>query len=180
MGSRLKRRSSIGFVGRRDSTSTPPESHTPEMFDQDDDEERRVRNLQRRQAKNLDTAVSQDSPGVERAGSSRRSIGGLSGLSAAQLAEHYNNCIKLCAENKISTKNAFNLQLIDYMATMIKKKESDMNNFQVAAGTLDASTKIYAYRVDSVYGDTLKIAGGLGQVSYVFMGYSSKHSIYYL
>ena len=138
------------------------------MFDQDDDEERRVRNLQRRQAKNLDTAISQDSPGVERAGSSRRSIGGLSGLSAAQLAEHYNNCIKLCAENKISTKNAFNLQLIDYMATMIKKKESDMNNFQVAAGTLDASTKIYAYRVDSVYGDTLKIAGGLGQVSYCY------------
>ena len=34
---------------------------------------------------------------------------------------------------------------------------------QVAAGTLDASTKIYAYRVDSVYGDTLKIASGLGQ-----------------
>ena len=90
MGSRLKRRSSIGFGGRRDSSS-PPESHTPEMFDQDDDEERRVRNLQRRQAKNLDTAISQDSPGVERAGSSRRSIGGLSGLSAAQLAEHYNN-----------------------------------------------------------------------------------------
>ena len=132
MGSRLKRRSSIGFGGgRRDSISTPPESLTPEMFDQDDDEERRVRNLQRRQAKNLDTAVSQDSPGVERSGSSRRSIGGLSGLSAAQLAEHYNNCIKLCAENKISTKNAFNLQLIDYMATMIKKNQSDMNNFQV-------------------------------------------------
>ena len=32
------------------------------------------------------------------------------------------------------------------MASMIKKKESDMSNFQVAAGTLDASTKIYAYR----------------------------------
>ena len=62
---------------------------------------------------------------------SRRSIGGISGLSAAQLAEHYNNCIKLSAENKISTKNAFNLQLIDYMATMIKKNQSDMNNFQV-------------------------------------------------
>ena len=72
-----------------------------------------------------------------RQGSSRRSIGGggggISGLTAAQLAEHYNNCIKLSAENKISTKNAFNLQLIDYMATMIKKKESDMNNFQVYA-----------------------------------------------
>ena len=53
------------------------------------------------------------------------------GLTPAQLAEHYNNCIKLSAENKISTKNAFNLQLIDYMATMIKRKESDMSNFQV-------------------------------------------------
>ena len=38
-----------------------------------------------------------------------------------------------------------------------------MSYRKVAAGTLDASTKIYAYRVDSVYGDTLKIAGGLGQ-----------------
>ena len=71
----------------------------------------------------------------------------ISALNASQLAEHYNNCIKLSAENKISTKNAFNLQLIDYMASMIKKKESDMSNFQVAAGTLDASTKIYAYRL---------------------------------
>ena len=70
----------------------------------------------------------------------------LTGLTANQLAEHYNNCIKLSAENKISTKNAFNLQLIDYMAQMIRKKKSDMSNFQVAAGTLDASTKIYAYR----------------------------------
>lgn len=165
MAGRLKRRSSIGFGNRRDSLITAPDPGTPEMFTQDDDEERRVRNLQRRQAKNLEAGVtSSDSPAMERAGSSnRRSIGGISGLTAAQLAEHYNNCIKLSAENKISTKNAFNLQLIDYMATMIKKKESDMNNFQVAAGTLDASTKIYAYRVDSVYGDTLKIAGGLGQ-----------------
>ena len=164
MASRLKRRSSIGQLNRRDSLN-PGEPQTPELFNQDDDEERRFRNLQRRQAQNLETGIVSDSPGLERQGSSggRRSIGGISGLTAVQLSEHYNNCIKLSAENKISTKNAFNLQLIDYMATMIKKKESDMNNFQVAAGTLDASTKIYAYRVDSVYGDTLKIAGGLGQ-----------------
>jgi len=167
MAARLKRRSSIGFGGlggRRDSGGVPePQTPTPFTQSTEDEEaaERRARNLQRKQAQNLEH---QDSPGLERQGSSgRRSIGGISGLSAAQLAEHYNNCIKLSAENKISAKNAFNLQLIDYMATMIKKKESDMNNFQVAAGTLDASTKIYAYRVDSVYGDTLKIASGLGQ-----------------
>ena len=133
MAGRLKRRSSIGFGNRRDSLITAPDPGTPEMFTQDDDAERRVRNLQRRQAKNLEAGVtSSDSPAMERAGSSnRRSIGGISGLTVAQQAEHYNNCIKLSAENKISTKNAFNLQLIDYMATMIKKKESDMNNFQV-------------------------------------------------
>lgn len=34
---------------------------------------------------------------------------------------------------------------------------------QVASCTLDASTKIYAYRVDSVHTDTLKMAGGLGR-----------------
>ena len=133
MAARLKRRSSIGFGNRRDSLITAPDPGTPEMFTQDDDEERRVRNLQRRQAKNLEAGVtSSDSPAMERAGSSnRRSIGGISGLNQAQLSEHYANCIKLSSENKISTKNAFNLQLIDYMATMIKRKESDMNNFQV-------------------------------------------------
>ena len=38
-----------------------------------------------------------------------------------------------------------------------------MNNFQAASCTLDASTKIYAYRVDCVHIDTLKMAGGLGR-----------------
>ena len=32
---------------------------------------------------------------------------------------------------------------------------------QVASCTLDASTKIYAYRVDCVHTDVLKMAGGL-------------------
>ena len=75
----------------------------------------------------------QESAGRRSAGAG--SGGGLSSLTAAQLAEHYNNCIKLSAENKISAKNAFNLQLIDYMASMIKKKESDMDNFQVISNT---------------------------------------------
>ncbi|PSN39905.1 Condensin complex subunit 2 [Blattella germanica] len=62
---------------------------------------------------------------------------------------------------KINTKNAFSLQLIDYMAMMLKKRDSKMDNFQVASCTLDASTKIYAYRVDCVHTDVLKMAGGL-------------------
>ncbi|KFW67274.1 Condensin complex subunit 2, partial [Pygoscelis adeliae] len=34
---------------------------------------------------------------------------------------------------------------------------------QVAAGTLDASAKIYAVRVDVVHADTYRVLGGLGK-----------------
>ena len=84
----------------------------------------------------------------------------------AELADMYTNCMKLSAENKISVKNAFQLKLIDYMAEMMKtKKKSEMDNFQSASCALDASTKIYAYRVDSVHSDTLKLAGGVGDTN---------------
>merc|ERR1719282_1508463 len=61
--------------------------------------ERRARNLQRRQNQ-METEVA-DSPGLERQGSStnRRSVGGISGLSHAQLAEHYQHCLKLSARS---------------------------------------------------------------------------------
>ncbi|NWV41148.1 CND2 protein, partial [Grantiella picta] len=36
---------------------------------------------------------------------------------------------------------------------------------QMAAGTLDASAKIYAVRVDSVHADTYRVLGGLGKDS---------------
>ncbi|KFR01898.1 Condensin complex subunit 2, partial [Opisthocomus hoazin] len=36
---------------------------------------------------------------------------------------------------------------------------------QMAAGTLDASAKIYAVRVDAVHADTYKVLGGLGRDS---------------
>ncbi|NWV67086.1 CND2 protein, partial [Malurus elegans] len=36
---------------------------------------------------------------------------------------------------------------------------------QVAAGTLDASAKIYAVRVDSIHADTYRVLGGLGKDS---------------
>lgn len=36
---------------------------------------------------------------------------------------------------------------------------------QVAAGTLDASAKIYAVRVDAVHADVYRVLGGLGKES---------------
>ncbi|XP_033756730.1 condensin complex subunit 2-like isoform X2 [Pecten maximus] len=92
----------------------------------------------------------------------RRSLT-LHGLSSTQIAEHYANCIKLSAENKITSKNAFGLHLIDYMSDQLKKKE--MENFQVASTTLDASAKIYAGRVDAIHTETYKVLSGLGRSS---------------
>ena len=91
--------------------------------------------------------------------------GAVSGYSAAQLAAHYADCMKLNAENKISTKNAFHLKLIDYMSEMFIKKKNRANgqldNFQAASCALDASAKIYAHRVDVVHSDTMKLASGV-------------------
>eukprot|EP00096_Caligus_rogercresseyi_P009212 TRINITY_DN3091_c0_g1_i1.p1 TRINITY_DN3091_c0_g1~~TRINITY_DN3091_c0_g1_i1.p1 ORF type:complete len:674 (+),score=280.96 TRINITY_DN3091_c0_g1_i1:69-2090(+) len=93
--------------------------------------------------------------------------------SVTLLAEHYTNCIKLSAENKINVKNAFSLQLIDYLAEkFISRKEKegkgkgkDLDTFTAASCALDASTKIYAYRVDSIHTDALKLAGGVGSTA---------------
>ncbi|NXE57407.1 CND2 protein, partial [Casuarius casuarius] len=82
-----------------------------------------------------------------------------------QISEHYSTCIKLSTENKITTKNAFGLHLIDYMTEILKQKDSELTNFKIAAGTLDASAKIYAVRVDAVHADAYKVLGGLGKDS---------------
>ncbi|XP_019646176.1 PREDICTED: condensin complex subunit 2-like [Branchiostoma belcheri] len=94
----------------------------------------------------------------------RKSLGTTQGgLTNAQLADHYTSCIKLSAENKINVKNAFGLHLIDYMSHLLKtKNRNEVTNFQVASCTLDASAKIYAYRVDAVHADAFKMLGGLG------------------
>lgn len=47
-----------------------------------------------------------------------------------QVGEHYGNCIRLAAENKITSKNAFDLHLIDYMGEVLKKE--DFTSFRVS------------------------------------------------
>lgn len=130
----------------------------------DDDAER----LQRKQDKVLELHL-QSSPG--RPNRRRSSLppntrnNNISGMTTVQLAEVYSSCIKLSTENKITIKNAFGLHLIDYMALMLKKNDPEMNNIPVASLTLDASAKIYGYRVDGVHVDTSKIIGGLSRTS---------------
>ncbi|XP_061585826.1 condensin complex subunit 2 [Cololabis saira] len=125
----------------------------------DDEQERR----QRRRSRVIDLQAATDSSFND---STTHSAAGTPAavpkLSNAQISEHYSTCIKLSTENKITTKNAFGLHLIDYMADILKQKDSELTNFKVAAGTLDASTKIYAVRVDAVHADAYRVLGGLG------------------
>uniref|UniRef100_A0A8C9DQ26 Condensin complex subunit 2 n=1 Tax=Prolemur simus TaxID=1328070 RepID=A0A8C9DQ26_PROSS len=133
-----------------------------EDFPQNDDEKER---LQRRRSKVFDLQFSTDSPHLL-ASPSSRSIdvsATIPKFTNTQITEHYSTCIKLSTENKITTKNAFGLHLIDFMSEILKQKDTEPTNFKVAAGTLDASTKIYAVRVDAVHADVYRVLGGLGK-----------------
>ncbi|XP_062995319.1 condensin complex subunit 2 [Elgaria multicarinata webbii] len=130
----------------------------------DDERERK----QRRRSRVVDLQFSSDSPLSIQSPTNKQaeiSLPAIPQLSNAQIADHYSTCIKLSTENKITTKNAFGLHLIDYMTEILKQKDSELTNFKVAAGTLDASAKIYAVRVDAVHADVYRVLGGLGKDS---------------
>ncbi|XP_030647673.1 condensin complex subunit 2 [Chanos chanos] len=146
---------SLGPKAALSATSTPL---LDSLQGNDDEQERR----QRRRSKVTDLHGIADSSINDSVGHSATGTpAAVPKLSTAQISEHYSTCIKLSTENKITTKNAFGLHLIDYMADILKQKDSELN-FKVAAGTLDASTKIYAVRVDAVHADAYRVLGGLG------------------
>ncbi|KAL2738937.1 hypothetical protein V1478_001503 [Vespula squamosa] len=93
----------------------------------------------------------------------RRSLGlgFLAQMSEPQMSELISQCIKLNAENKINAKNAFSLEMIDFMTFMVTKRNSELTNLQVASTSLDVCTKIYGFRVDGIYTEILKMVGAL-------------------
>lgn len=92
----------------------------------DDEEERKAR----RRSRLLEMhQKSMNSPGHKTAERLLKTTP-LSDMSEAAIAEHYGNCIKLAAENKINAKNAFNLHLIDYMDDLLHNDK--LENFQVS------------------------------------------------
>ncbi|XP_074784597.1 condensin complex subunit 2 isoform X1 [Athene noctua] len=141
------------------STGTPVLAECP---GNDDEQERRQRRRSRvadLQLSNTDSSLGLGSPASRQA---QLWLPTLSQWTNSQISDHYSTCIKLSTENKITTRNAFGLHLIDYITDILKQKDSEVTNFKVAAGTLDASAKIYSVRVDAVHTDTYKVLGGLG------------------
>ncbi|CAG4962768.1 unnamed protein product [Colias eurytheme] len=119
------------------------------------DEERNDDDAERSSLVASERAVATSTP---HSGSPRR---GRDTMSSSPLKEHFQGCLKLYAENKINKDNAWNLQLIDFMTSMLRRHDSRMDNLQTASTVVDASARIYSFRVDAVHYDVLKMAGGL-------------------
>ncbi|XP_054267753.1 condensin complex subunit 2-like [Macrosteles quadrilineatus] len=74
-------------------------------------------------------------------------------MTTEEVTDHIHKCLEMSSENKINTKNAFALQLIDCMKLLLPKED-----FSVMACTLDAGQKIYASRVDGLHQQVIKLA----------------------
>lgn len=96
-----------------------------------------------------------------------------------KLAEVYSKAIRLNAENKINAANAWDLKLVENMDKLLGDDEEELNhddvqlvstanddkrvNFTKASCTLDASVKIYSYRVDDVHLTSYKFLANLNR-----------------
>lgn len=78
-----------------------------------------------------------------------------------RLKDHYKHCIRLSASNKINPKNAFDLQLIDYMQDLVSSTDDGQMNFKIASSALDVGAKIYSSRVDCIQSEAQKVASSI-------------------
>uniref|UniRef100_A0A182K6E6 Condensin complex subunit 2 n=1 Tax=Anopheles christyi TaxID=43041 RepID=A0A182K6E6_9DIPT len=81
--------------------------------------------------------------------------------SAVEESENIKMCLKLYSDNKMSKENAWSLTIIDSFATLMSRHSKSLQNFQVAGSTLEASTKVYGLRVDSVHTDVMRMCSEL-------------------
>lgn len=84
-------------------------------------------------------------------------------INEKEARDHFQICLKMHAENKINTKNAWNLKIIDYMMVVFGDKQKVKDSFQIAGTSLDISSKIYGIRVDDVYTNSLSLAGNMAR-----------------
>lgn len=84
------------------------------------------------------------------------------GLSAPQLRDMFEQCLRLAVENKITDKNVWQIPLINHFSDIVRTEDSSDFNFHRATGGLEASVKIYDKRVEATYKMTYSMLGGLG------------------
>lgn len=64
---------------------------------------------------------------------------------------------------KITTKNAWDIQIIDLLKPICQKIGKD--SLQVASTSIDICTKVYGIRVDDLHSDGLKLASSMARMS---------------
>uniref|UniRef100_A0A6P4EAW0 Condensin complex subunit 2 n=1 Tax=Drosophila rhopaloa TaxID=1041015 RepID=A0A6P4EAW0_DRORH len=75
--------------------------------------------------------------------------------------ETIRNCLEIYNGNKLSKDNAWSLTLIDSLANLLEHHHKRIGNFKMAGSSLEASSKVYGLRVDSIYLDAMRISAGL-------------------
>ncbi|XP_058463784.1 condensin complex subunit 2 [Malaya genurostris] len=118
-----------------------PRSLTEDDVVNDDEAERRIR----RSAASLDDSTATSASTVED-------------------NDNIKMCLQLYSDNKLSKDNAWTVTIIDTFAKLMSR-HSSMQNFQVAGSTLEASTKVYGLRVDSVHTDVMRMCSELTRQS---------------
>lgn len=84
------------------------------------------------------------------------------------LGEMYKRAIRMNAENRINAGNSWGLRLIENIDKFLvddeqHETEGHRVNFTKASCTLDASVKIYSYRVDDVHLTSYKVLANLNR-----------------
>ncbi|KAI8120993.1 Condensin complex subunit 2 [Lucilia cuprina] len=80
--------------------------------------------------------------------------------------ETLKKCLEIYNGNKLSKENAWSLSLIDTLSTLLERHHKSLNNFKVAGSSLEASSKVYSLRVDSIHSDVLRMSAGLNAQKY--------------
>ncbi|XP_037959265.1 condensin complex subunit 2-like [Teleopsis dalmanni] len=75
--------------------------------------------------------------------------------------QNLEKCLEIYKDNKISRDNAWSLSVIDTLTVLLERHQNFLNNFRVACPSLEASSRVYGLRVDSIYGDVMRISAGL-------------------
>ncbi|KAF8066223.1 hypothetical protein HT031_002545 [Scenedesmus sp. PABB004] len=87
-------------------------------------------------------------------------------LAPEALASMFEHCIKLAAENKITDRNVWQLELIQHLPSIVRSGQGARGgvpfNFQKMSGGLDAGVTIYSKRVDHTYKEAFQSLQGMG------------------
>ncbi|XP_034472045.1 condensin complex subunit 2 [Drosophila innubila] len=82
-------------------------------------------------------------------------------LESIEENETIKKCLEIYNGNKLSRDNAWSLSLIDTLSNLLDRHHKTLSNFKMAGSSLEASSKVYGLRVDSIYLDAMRMSAGL-------------------